>query len=41
VAKPQADDAGPRTCPTGTVACTCGVQVIACVAPGGLCPYCP
>ncbi len=41
VAKPQAAEVGPRTCPTGTVACTCGFQIIACVAPGGLCPHCP
>jgi hypothetical protein len=41
VAKPQAEDAGPRTCPTGTIACTCGVQVVACVSPGQPCPHCP
>lgn len=41
VAKPQPADAGPRTCPTGTVTCRCGIQVVACVAPGSACPHCP
>ena len=41
VAEPRAEAAAFPTCEWWQNACYCGLELVACVSPGNLCPQCP